>query len=257
MDLGRKAFGICLIAIGIQQLVYGDFDPVFLPGAFASSPIYTFLAYPWGIAFTAAGVCILLNKKSYQVSLIMGGVFLLLFLFFQSPYLLFVDQYGNSLGTWTRALKGLAFAGGAFAVAGSYSDENIQLPSSIKWLEKLIPFAGAFFSTTMILFGIEHFLYAQFVATLVPIWIPGGQMFWTYFAGVALIGSGVCITLKIKLKLVAMLLGTMIFLWFIVLHIPRAVADPFGLRGNEMTSVFQSFGFSGVAFVLALLKKKS
>jgi hypothetical protein len=53
------------------------------------------------------------------------------------------------------------------------------------------------------------------------------------------------------LKIVASLLGTMIFLWFIFLHIPRGIADPYSNRGNEMTSVIQSFGFSGVAFVIA------
>jgi uncharacterized membrane protein YphA (DoxX/SURF4 family) len=102
----------------------------------------------------------------------------------------------------------------------------------------------------MILFGIDHFLYADFVSKLVPMWIPG-QLFWTYFAGVALIGSGIGIILKIKLKLVATLLGVMIFLWLIMLHIPRAIADPYGDKGNEVTSVFEALGFSGIAFVIA------
>ena len=56
---------------------------------------------------------------------------------------------------------------------------------------------------------------------------------------------------KIKLKVVGMLLGTMIFLWFVFLHIPRAIADPFVGKGNEVTSAFEALGFSGIAFVLA------
>jgi len=43
----------------------------------------------------------------------------------------------------------------------------------------------------------------------------------------------------------------MIFLWFILLHIPRAIADPYIEKGNEITSVFESLGFSGIAFLIA------
>jgi uncharacterized membrane protein YphA (DoxX/SURF4 family) len=248
---GRKAFGICLIALGIQGLFYGDFDPVFLPDASSWLPLHTPLAYLWSVILIVAGLLIVLEKKAKEVSLVLGGIFLLLFLFSQVPHLLFVDPNGKSLGTWTRALKELAFSGGAFVVAGSYAHENIQPESQmILLLNKLIPFGRIFFSITMIAFGIDHFLYGEFVAGLVPAWIPG-HIFWTYFAGVALIGSGIAIIAKFQLKLVATLLGTMIFLWFIFLHIPRAIADPYGSRGNEMTSVFQSFGFSGVAFVIA------
>ena len=248
---GRKAFGICLLALGIQGLFYGDFDPVFLPDASSWLPLHTPLAYLWTLILIAAGILIILDRKTKEISLILGGVFLLFFLICHVPHLLFVNPYGKSLGTWTKALKELAFSGSAFVVAGSYSDENFQSKSPlIDLLKKIIPFGRVFFSITMIVFGIDHFLYTDYVAPLVPAWIPGHN-FWTYFAGVALIGSGVAIILRIKMKLVAGLLGAMIFLWFIFLHIPRAIADPYGSRGNEMTSVFQSFGFSGIAFIIA------
>jgi len=251
VQAGRKAFGICLVALGIQSLFYADFDPVFLPSASSSLPLHVALAYLWSIMLIVAGFCIVIEKKAKDISLVLGGIFLTLFLFCQVPYLLFVDPNGKSLGTWTRALKELAFAGGAFVIAGSYGRENFQPKSAVtSLLVKLIPLGRVFFSITMIAFGIEHFLYGEFVKDLVPAWIPN-HLFWTYFAGAALIGSGVAIILKIQLKLVASLLGIMIFLWFIFLHIPRAIADPYGNRGNEMTSVFQSFGFSGIAFIIA------
>ena len=102
----------------------------------------------------------------------------------------------------------------------------------------------------MITFGITHFLYTDFVAKLVPNWMPF-HLFWTYFAAVALIGSGVAIILNFKQQLVATLLGVMLFLWFILLHILRAIAEPFVNKGNEVTSVFQALAFSGIAFIIA------
>jgi hypothetical protein len=110
----------------------------------------------------------------------------------------------------------------------------------------------------MIVFGIDHFLYTDFVAGLVPVWMPG-HLFWTYVAGVALIGSGISLMLNIKLVTVSLLLGSMLFLWLVLLHIPRAIADPLSGKGNEVTSVFEALGFSGMAFMIgavSLLQRK-
>jgi uncharacterized membrane protein YphA (DoxX/SURF4 family) len=94
-------------------------------------------------------------------------------------------------------------------------------------------------------------LFVQFVAMLVPAWIPG-PYFWTYFAGIALIAGGAGLILLQTARLTAALTGLMIFLWLVLLHIPRAVAaaDPQSSR-NEWTSVFEAIAISGIAFVLA------
>ncbi len=108
-----------------------------------------------------------------------------------------------------------------------------------------------FFGIMMFVFGIDHFLYYQFVETLVPRWIPW-PLFWTYFAGIALIGSGISFIFKIKVKLIGILTAIMLFAWFLILHIPRAVLMPSEAdNGNEITSVFQAFAFSGIALLIA------
>ena len=52
-------------------------------------------------------------------------------------------------------------------------------------------------------------------------------------------------------RLAATLSGVMIFLWVVVLHIPRAVAATDAARANETTAVFEALAFSGLGFVLA------
>ena len=108
----------------------------------------------------------------------------------------------------------------------------------------------------MIVFGIDHFLYYQFVQTLVPAWIPF-PLFWTYFGAIALIGAGVSFIFVIKVKLVGILTAVMLFIWFLILHIPRAIAMPEVANGNELTSVFQALAFSGVALVIAVTTSPS
>ena len=134
-------------------------------------------------------------------------------------------------------------------VAGSLPEES-HTSGLIKILERLIPLGKYFLATTMIVFGIMHFVYADFVSRLVPDWIPG-HLFWTWFTGAALFLSGVSIMINIQRRTAALLLGSMILAWFILLHIPRAIADPHSGNGNEWTSVFEALAFSGIAFLIA------
>ena len=66
-----------------------------------------------------------------------------------------------------------------------------------------------------------------------------------------MIGSGVGIILKIKLKLAAALLGLMILLWFVLLHVPRVIVSPVPYLGSEIASAFLALAYSGIAFVIA------
>ena len=250
---GRWFFAVCLIGLAGQQFYYADFRPVFVPPWPGHIPGEAILAYLSSIALIGVALAILLEKKARTATLILGGVFLALLLLCHIPYELMIDQSSRHIGVWSNAFKELAFAGGAFAVAGSFPDDHAagqKKTALIRLLESFIPMGGLFFSITMIVFGIDHFLYVDFVVALVPDWIPA-HLFWTYFAAVALIGAGLAIILRIRLKLVGILLGTMIFLWFIFLHIPRAAIAPPTDNGNELTSVFESLGFSGVAFIIA------
>jgi uncharacterized membrane protein len=249
---GRWFFAICLIGLAGQQFYYSEFRPVFVP-SWGHFPGAIILVWLFNLTLIGCAIALLLERQARSAMLLLGGLFLILLLFGHTPYQLIVDPNSAHIGVWTNALKDLAFAGCAFAVAGSFPDNPLAIrkkPGMVRVLELLIPLGHFFFSITMIVFGIDHFLYTDFVATLVPSWIPG-HIFWTYFAGIALIGAGLAIMFRFRLKQVGILLGTMIFLWLILLHIPRAAIAPAADNGNELTSVFEALGFSGAAFVMA------
>lgn len=56
---------------------------------------------------------------------------------------------------------------------------------------------------------------------------------------------------KIRVGLIAALLGAMVFIWFMILHIPKVIHAPVADRGGEMTSAFLALAYSGIAFVIA------
>ena len=96
--------------------------------------------------------------------------------------------------------------------------------------------------------GIQHFVYTDFVTTLVPAWIPAPR-FWTYFTGLALMAGGTGILVPKTARLAATLSALMIFLWVLLLHIPRAFAE--ANHANETAGVFEALAISGVALLVA------
>ncbi|HEV2480238.1 MAG TPA: hypothetical protein VGS79_11260, partial [Puia sp.] len=220
---GRLFFAIMIVGLAGQQFYDGYFRPVLIPTYATHFPGEIVLVYLLSVLLIVAAVGIVLNRQGRMLALGLAGLFGGLFIFCHLPYELWIDPRGGSIGSWGNALKESAMAGGALIVAGSYRGG--------------FGYGRIFFAVTMIIFGIEHFIYAQFVQTLVPDWIPG-HLFWTYFAGVALIAAGVGFILRIQLRLAGLLLGGAIFIWFVVLHIPRAAVAPATDNGNELASVF-------------------
>jgi uncharacterized membrane protein YphA (DoxX/SURF4 family) len=246
---GRVFYGIGIAGIGVQQFIYSEFRPMvlaFWPSWISAPAIW---AYIVGAILILTGAIIAFSKKARVVSILLGIFFFLLFICSHVYYQLFLSPYDFHFGNWTNALKDLAFSGGAFIIAASFPETRSFISN-----KTLLIIGRIFFSIMLIIFGYDHFLYTEFVATLVPGWIPG-HTFWTYVGAVALIGSGLCILLKIQIRLVGILLGIMLLIWFAIRHIPRAIADPNSGKGNEITSVFQALAFSGIAFVVAVIAK--
>jgi uncharacterized membrane protein YphA (DoxX/SURF4 family) len=100
----------------------------------------------------------------------------------------------------------------------------------------------------MVVFGAQHFMYAGFIATLIPAWIPV-HLFWVYLTGTGMIVAGFSIATGILASLASMSMGLMFLLWFLLLHAPRVAASP--RNGDEWTSAFVALAVSGGSFLLA------
>jgi hypothetical protein len=57
--------------------------------------------------------------------------------------------------------------------------------------------------------------------------------------------------------LIIVLLGILIFIWFIILHIPDVIASSPVDLGDQVTSAFLAFAYSGIAFVNAGAVRKN
>lgn len=252
-NIGRIFFGIGIAGMGLLTVYYHDFPYMLLPPKHSWISSLIIVVYISGFLLILAGTCIVVQKKIRQVSLLLGTVLLLIFCLYFVPYQFTVSSDYMHLVDWENAEKELALAGGAFVIAGCFSEKN-ETPLD-RFLTKLIQLGPILFSITMISFGILHFLYAPDVSDYVPSWVPN-RLFWTYLAGTGLISSGLAIIFKIMSGVAAALLGTMIFIWFTILHIPRIIVAPITNLGSEVTSAIIALAYSGIAFVIAGASKK-
>lgn len=242
IPLGRLFFAIGLAAFGVLAIITGDFVagrappwPEALPGRLA-------WAYGTGAVLMAAGIAIVTGRGARLAALIAGALIFGWALLRHLPVVATDTILG---GRWTNAGKALVFFGGAFAVAGSLPQQRIPGP-----LGRFVNARAEFFDlgrvtlgAFLVLCGIQHFMFEDFVASLVPAWIPGAY-FWTYFAGVALIAGGVGLFVRRTAPWAAALSGLMVFSWVWLVHVPLISGH------GGWIAPFEALAVAGLAFLL-------
>lgn len=116
-----------------------------------------------------------------------------------------------------------SFAGTTVLVLALFSARR-ELRST-PGLDTLSIVARAFFAAPLAVFGAEHLVLARFIMQAVPAWMPG-RLFWAYFVGIALIAAALSIVLAKQVRLSAMLLAVLFFLFVLLIHLPNVAANP-------------------------------
>jgi uncharacterized membrane protein len=228
--VGRYFFGSAIVASGAMQLFRGEFVRL-VPKLPAGTPWADAWPEVTGVILVIAGGLIIagryLRVGAAAISLLLLAVLALR-----------VPEIAAKPGTgfvWTNPCKVLALLGGAILLGAL----KLNAGSRVRWCR-------AFLATFLIVAGVQHFVYATFVHTLVPAWMPMPPA-WTYITGVTLFAGGVGLLLPRTAPLAGAWAGLMIFLWVLMLHLPRALIDPRG--AFELAGVFEALALSGVALL--------
>src|SRR5262245_6071399 len=249
LSLGRSFFGAATLASGLLQLVTGQL--VRLVPKVAWVPWPSALAYVVGVVLVALGLAILSGRLVRTAATVLAAMILASLVVFYAPTLVVNPGMERPFlrgFMWTNPLKCLALVGGAALLAGRWPDQAPGPAFLGHGIGRWESVGGLLLAAFLIVCGIQHFVYRDFVTTLVPSYLPAPR-FWTYFTGVALMAGGTGILWARTARLAASLSALMIFLWVLMLHIPRAVAQPD--HAFEAAGVFEALALSGVALVVA------
>lgn len=231
---------VAAIAFGLIGIVAGGFLKNFVPvpESMSGSKILLYLV---SLAFIAPGIGMLIPKTKYSASIALGVVFLLLYLILHLVKLL-----GNIYdpGFWAASSEMIALACGAIFAA------QVIRPG----LHKAYLTARYIFTLAFAVFGIQHFMYAGYIASLIPNWLPA-RLFLAYFVGVVFLSTALSLFLSWQSQLFTFLLGAMLLIFVIILHAPRVIASP-GTE-PEWVSLFVALAMCGTAFSLSAVSTKA
>jgi len=240
--VGRYFFAVALAASGLQQLLLMDFVRL-VPRLPAWVPWPALWAALVGAVLLAAGAAIAAGWRLRLAAMTVGALLLGSFFLQRIPEIVANPTAGY---VWTNPCKVLALWGGTLLLAGAPSGVLRggfpSVPASGGPLLSPGPVCLAIF---LLVGGVQHFVYAEFVQTLVPAWIPPSTRFWAGFTGTALIAGGTGILFRPTFRWSALLSGLMIFSWVLLVHVPRAWSRPH--EAGETSAIFEALALSGVA----------
>jgi uncharacterized membrane protein len=242
ISLGRVLFVIALAVFGIQYFQYGKYVGG-LPPVPPWAPGGAIGAYLVGAVLVTAAISLAINRKARLSALVIASLFLFCVLFLHLQHFSAVVHDG---GDRTRAFEPFALAGAALVLATLLLRDTSATAPALTSGKNLILFGRVIFGFSMVVFGWQHFLYATFLATLVPAWLPT-HLFWIYFTGTGMIVAGLAITFNVLGRFASYGLAVMFGLWVLVLHGPRVIAQPH--NGDELSSLFVALAFCGASLI--------
>lgn len=247
IPVGRLFFALGFVGLGLRHFVLREFVTGRAPAWPETLPGGVVWAYLTGAIFIAVGIALIARRQARIAAFTAA---LLIFLWALLRHIPVVAADSFLAPTWTAAGKALTFFGGALAVAGTLppvEDWRHELLSKLVSLRsELVTLGRLCLGVFLLITGAQHFIYTSFVASLIPAWFPGNPVFWTYFAGVALIAGGIGLLLPWTAAPAALLSGVMVFSWFWIIHVPRAFVS-----ASDGIAVYEALAVSGIAFVIA------
>jgi uncharacterized membrane protein YphA (DoxX/SURF4 family) len=153
-----------------------------------------------------------------------------------------VVRHPASIADWLGVAESAAMACAALMFAAEWSGVAAARP--IRRAATLV------FGVAAIEFGLAHFAFAGFTASMIPAWLPQ-RVGLAWFTGTAHALAGAAIALGVLRRLAATLESLMMAVFVVLVHVPRVLASP-GSR-MEWTMLFVAVLLSGSAAMVARL----
>ena len=230
---GRYLLAGALAAFAIQHFVYARMAGGLGPPWVLARPLWAWLM---GFVLLLVSASIAIGKQARLAASALSALLLLYVVLHYTPR--FAAGIRNP-GPWTSASELICISGATLVLASVLAGEHTS---------RTILLGRLLFGLPLMVFAVQHFLYAGFIATLIPGWIPA-RLFWAYFVGVAFVAAAVSIVSTLGGRLGGTLLGSMFFTWVVIVHAPRVAAASHS--ANEWTSLFVAMAMCGGAWAVA------
>jgi uncharacterized membrane protein YphA (DoxX/SURF4 family) len=232
IDFDGGLYGAGALGLGVIGLVFASFALQWQPVPACISQ-HGALAIISALILVAAGTATIFRPTATLGAVMLALWYGLWVVALHVPHVFASPSVGSLLGVAEI---------GALATAGLQLQyvRRLRTGPVLVWVRIL-------FGLCPLVFGISHYVYAEFTAQMVPGWIPA-PLFWAYATGTAHLAAGIAIVTGIRVRLAATLLATMCGLFVLLLHLPRVIATPHSQL--EWTMMFVALSITGAAWIM-------
>lgn len=236
--LGRHIYGLGAIAYGVIAFTMHDLYNWYQLPALENILHGEILAYIAGVILILGGITIQWKKTMQLGALILGSISLL----FSLLWLTLVIEEPLSFAGWGNFFEHFSLVSGALIIYASTITNNLEYAARISKMGYII------FGISVISFALYQLFYLPYTASLVPKWVPPGQMFWAITTTIAFALAAFAILSGRSALLASRLLTVMLFLFGLMVFTPGSFVDPYNL--SNWTEIVSNLSIMGAAWIV-------
>jgi uncharacterized membrane protein len=239
---GRLFYALAVTLIGIQFIIYSDFNSTLFP----LQPLLAgknLVLRSFGIITVLCGFAMGIEKFAEQAAILLALMLVLVFFTIHVPV---IYEHPRNGSAWTASAEVLAIAMGALMYPANFRINKLKKKPS-KLLLQVAGWGLTIFGFTLFVFGVQHFVYTEYVASVMPSWILLAN-FVTYLAGILFILISVAFILRRRIQISALLFSIIFLIIILIVHVPRLINHP-QLR-DEWTSGFIAMAMLSIGLMI-------
>ena len=226
-------FPLAVIGFGLIIFIFGRFPEAFMPAQIVL-PLRSIITYGCGVLFIITGIGIIIGKFSDTCGKLIAIFFFINLIY---PQLFISLQHFSDAGKWTVTLEILALCSGACMLTGK---------------PRIATVAKYTFAIAFLGFALLHYMYADYIVTLIPAWMPAHYLLNAMvFAG--FVATAISLIINMCVRLAGIFFGSMFCIWVITLHLSRCLSNM--SKEAEWSSLCIAMAMAGIGFLLAAEKK--
>jgi uncharacterized membrane protein len=229
-DLPRLALATALAGLGVLSIVSADF-------AFQWQPVPATLANraQWAMASGLVEVLVAIALAGSRTRI--AGAYAASIVFLIWALLHIPEMRPSSVASWLSI--GEPFSIFIACLLFAISDRTHS---------SLADICVRLFGIACIAFGVAHFAYAEFTASMVPEWLPE-RLALAYLTGVIHAGTGLALLIGVRRGVAATLEAMMMSSFVLLVHVPRVLPKPEDRM--EWTMLLVALALSSSAWLVA------
>jgi uncharacterized membrane protein YphA (DoxX/SURF4 family) len=238
-SVGRYVYGLAVIGFGICALVFHDISNWVQLKALVEAPYYGILVYVVAAVLLLGGIAVQIPGTARAGAVALGALFFA-FALLAIPAIIAQPLVYNGYGNFLEIFSFVSGAAILFAWSGPVAPDRAS---------RFAQFGYYSFGICVLSFGLEQLFYLAPTASLVPKWIPPGQIFWAIATTVAFGLAAIALLTGFKARLASLLTKVMLVVFGVVVWLPALFTDPHSFV--NWTESLETLGIVGSAWIIA------